>query len=255
MPAPPRLLPLLGALLILAIGTACTRGPVYRLSSTVPDASADWLQGRKYVTRTADSVTATVAYVRTTRHGHMLDVRLENGSTETVLADPASLFADTYRVVPDPDTTRSMSPDISTERVFAIDPEEKLIEIDVNQARAAASERTSSGLYLLSTVASTGSDIADGVDSQEENEREAIEHAQREAARANDRVRYRRRTEDLQTSRIHWSEDTFRKTTLPPRTGVRGYVYLPVVPDARYVLIHGGLFEESIVFPYRQEKH
>ena len=163
MPALPRLLPLLGALLILAIGTACTRGPVYRLSSTVPDASADWLQGRTYVTRTADSVTATVA--------------------------------------------------------------------------------------------SAGSDVADGVDSQEENEREAIEHAQREAARANDRVRYRRRTEDLQTSRIHWSEDTFRKTTLPPRTGVRGYVYLPVVPDARYVLIHVGLFEESIVFPYRQEKH
>jgi len=250
-----RLLPLLGAVFLLAFSTACTRSPVYRLHSTVPDKSADWLHGRKYVTRSTDSVTATLAYVRTNRRGHMFDVHLENRSRDTVLANPSRLFADTYQVLPDPNTRRPTSPYGLTKRVYAVDPEEKLITIDIRQARTDASERTSSGLYLLSVVADAGSDMADGADSREENAQEAAERADREASRLNDRTRYEQRTETLQTRRIHWSEDTFRKTTLPPRTGIRGYVYLPVVPKARYLLVHVGLFEENIVFPYRQEKH
>lgn len=255
MPTSSRLVPLVGALLILLAATACTRSPVYRLHSTVPDETADWLQGRKYVTRSTDSVTATLAYVRTNRHGHMFDLHLENRSRDTVIANPARLFADTYQLVPTPDTSRDVSPYLLTERTFAVDPEKKLIAIDIGRERAEAREQTSSALYLLSTAAAAGSDIADGADTPEENAQDAAERADREASRANDRIRYEQKTEQLRSGRIHWSEDTFRKTTLPPRTGVRGYVYLPVIDDARYLLVHIGLFEDNIVFPYRQTKH
>lgn len=255
MPTSSRLVPLLGALLMFIAGTACTRAPVYRLHSTVPDETADWLQGRKYVTRSTDSVTATLAYVRTNRSGHLFDLHLENRSRDTVIASPERFFADTHQIVPDPDTTRRMSPYILTERVFAVDPEKRLIALDIAQKRANAREQTSAGLYVLSSLAAAGSDIADGADTPEEDAEEAAERAEREASRANDRIRYEQRTDQLQTGRIHWSEDTFRKTTLPPQTGVRGYIYLPVVHDARYLLVHVGLFEDNIVFPYRQEKH
>ncbi len=251
MSASSRLISLLGSLLILIAGTACTRAPVYRLHSTVPDETADWLQGRKYVTRSTDSVTATLAYVQTNRSGHLFDLHLENRSQYTVIANPARFFADTHQIIPDPDTSRRMSPYILTERVFAVDPEKRLIAIDIEQERARAREQTSSALYLLSTAAAVGGDIADGADTPEEDAEDAAERAEREASRANERIRYEQRTEQLRTGRIHWSEDTFRKTTLPPQTGVRGYVYLPVVYDARYLLVHVGLFEDNIVFPYR----
>ena len=255
MSASSRLISLLGALLILIAGTACTRAPVYRLHSTVPDETADWLQGRKYVTRSTDSVTATLAYVRTNSSGHLFDLHLENRSRDTVIANPAHLFADTYQVVPDPDTSRQISRYVLTERVFAVDPEKKLIAIDIGRERAKAQEQTSSALYLVSTAAAIGVDAADGADTPEEDAEDAAEQAEREASRTNDRIRYEQRTEQLRTERIHWSKDTFRKTTLPPQTGVRGYVYLPVVHDARYLLVHVGLFEDHVVFPYRQEKH
>lgn len=239
---------------VLLLSTGCVPDPVYRLSSTVPDSTADWIQGRKFVTRSSDSLRMTVAYVRTTDQGHKFDVHIENRSDATVMAEPSRIFADVYYMVPSPDTI-APAEDFVMERIWAQDPEQMLLEIDRRTEKVEAEERTSQGLYALGAVTSAAADVADGADTEEEDQTEAIERLERSERRARDRNRNLRRMSTLERRRFRWSETTLRRTTLPPRTGVSGYVYLPVVPNARFLLVHVGPPEERIPFPYRQKRY
>jgi len=236
------------------IGTGCTPDPVYRLRSTVPDRSADWLQGRKYVTRSTDSLTVTLAYVRTTDDGHKFDVHIENRTRRTIIAEPSRVFADVYYMVPKPDTTTP--PDSSVQhRMWATNPERTLLAIDRRAEAVEADERTSRVLYALESFADVAADVSDGSDTDAENEREATERIERIERRSLDRRRNLQSLSALERRRLRWSETTLRRTTLPPQTGTRGYVYIPVKNNARYLLVHVGPQEHRVHFPYRQERH
>ncbi|HHP7238402.1 hypothetical protein [Longibacter sp.] len=239
---------------IVLVGTGCTPDPVYRLQSTVPDTTADWLQGRKYVTRSTDSLTVTMAYVRTTDDGHKFDVRIENRTRRTIIAEPSRVFADVYYMVPKPDTT--VPPESFVQhRVWARNPEQALLAIDRQAEAVEADERTARGLYALESVADVAADAADGPDTDAEDEREATERLERIERRSLDQRRNLQSLNALERRRLRWAQTTLRRTTLPPRTGVEGYVYLPVKATARYLLVHVGPQKHRLRFPYRQEKY
>jgi len=240
----------LSALLVLA---GCAAPPVYRLDAETPDATSDWIQGRQYITQSTDSLRATVAYVRTTPDGHMFDVHVENLSDTRTTAVPARFYADVYRAKPPTDTS-FFSPDF-LRRVWAVDPEERLLNLDQAAAENAADAATSEGLYLLTSVLDATADAIDGPDTREENREERVDQYLRREEQEDRRERYLRTRDGLESQRIRWSTQTLRKTTLPPMTGVRGYVYVPVEPDGRFLLLHISVDDETIVFPYRQKEY
>lgn len=245
----------LGAVVLVIFLTGCTPDPVYRLSSTIPDSSSQWIQGRQVVTRTYDDLRATVAYVRTTDDGHLFDVRLANLSDSTLIIDPADFYAVTSEAIPRPDTSRMMPDGFLTHRKEARDPEEVLLAIDLTASELEADARTSRGLYALESLTAAAADAADGSDTEQERTREAAERIEREQQRENDLRGYRSQMTRLERRRFEWARRTLRRTSLPPGMGVSGKVYVPVDPDARFVLVHVGQDDRYVVFPYRQKKY
>ena len=246
------------ALLLLIVLTGCTPDPVYRLSSTIPDSSSQWIQGRQVVTRTQDSLRATVAYVRTTNDGHLFDVRLANLSDTSLLIDPSDFYAVTTQVIPRPDTVRTIPDSFIPNRASARDPEEMLLAIDLRASEVEANARTSRGLYALEGLTSVADDVADIAgepDTEQEETREAVESIEREQRRENDVREYRSRMTQLERRRFEWAQRTLRRTSPPPGMGVSGRVYVPVDPNARFVLVHVGRDGRYVVFPYRQKKY
>jgi hypothetical protein len=157
-------------------------------------------------------------------------------------------------MVPSPDTIAPPE-DYRMERIWAQDPEEALLSIDRRAEEVEADEQTSRALYAIGSVAEVASDVADGADTKEENRQEAAERRDRSVERAVDRAENRRRMSTLERRRFRWSETTLRRTTLRPQTGISGYVYLPVVPNARYLLVHVGPPQHRVPFPYRQKRY
>ena len=250
----PLLCLIFAALLMLA---GCAAPPVYRLdastSDATSDATSDWIQGRQYITQSTDGLRATVAYVRTTPDGHVFDVHVENLSDTSTTAIPARFYADVYRAEPPADTA-VLSP-VFLRRVWAVDPEERLLNLDRAAAENAADAATSEGLYLLTSVLDATADVADGPDTREENREERVDQYLRREEQEDRRERSLRTRDGLESQRIRWSTQTLRKTTLPPMTGVRGYVYVPVEPDGRSLLLHIKVDDETIVFPYQQKEY
>jgi hypothetical protein len=247
----------LGALAVLLVVflTGCTPDPVYRLSSTIPDSSSQWIQGKQVVTRTQSGLRATVAYVRTTDEGHLFDVRLANLSDTTLLLDPSDFYAVTSQVIPRPDTLRKVPDSFTTTRMSARDPEKVLLAIDLRASEVEANARTSRGLYALESLTSVADDVADGSDTEQEETREDIDRIEREQRRESDIREYQSRMTRLERRRFEWSQRTLRRTSLPPSMGASGRVYVPIDPDARFVLVHVGKDERYVVFPYRQKKY
>jgi hypothetical protein len=139
--------------------------------------------------------------------------------------------------------------------MWAHDPERTLLAIDRRAEAVEADERTSRVLYAIESFADVAADVSDGPDTNAENEREATERVERIERRSLDRRRNLQSLSALERRRLRWSETTLRRTTLPPQTGTRGYIYIPVKSNARYLLVHVGPQEHRVHFPYRQERH
>ena len=256
---PRRLDVLLGSTLLVAVLLACANAsPVFRLDATEADSTAAWVQGRQVLTRTTDSVTVAVAYERTTGRNHIFRVLVRNRGDSTFTFDPSRTTARLTGAWLRSDSLDTIPPKLLNRQVQARDPEQEILEAELDQSRAKARAANAAAFDLLALTLDTAGDVAEaasGGRTPEERTADAVEDAEM-VENMERRARERRATINAyEQSRMKWSSLALRKTTLLPATHAGGRLYVPLVEDARTIELRIAAGPHVFSFFYHQIRH
>ncbi len=222
---------------------ACAPRPVFRLESMAEYST--WYQGTEYIISSEDSVTVTVAYIRHLGDKVVFDVKVANYSDETVRVDPADFYFKGLH---------SIEPLSYAARGYAINPKEKLLQIDMEIAEEEADQKTTLLLSAIGATAMVASDIAEEEDTPEEQIEEAAVMDALVAGTAQELHESEYEIGSLRYRRERWAIETLRKTDLFSGEFIRGKVYFPLAEDARYFNVEIEVGNTIHLFRFRQLK-
>lgn len=243
-----RLIKHIGFFLLLIFGlNACAPRPVFRLQS-LGDQST-WYQGTEYIHSTADSVTVTVAYIRHTREKVIFDVEVSNYSDEIARVDPVYF---TYQAFKSRTANRSF---VSGR---AINPESKLLQIDMEISDEEADQKTMLVFAAIGATAIVAEEIADNDEEEEDDYNDEVNEAAATHALIAGTAAGIENSEyevgSLRYKRERWTNETLRKTDLFPGEYINGKVYFPIAEDAKLFQIKIKTGNTIHTFRFRQLK-
>jgi hypothetical protein len=233
---------------ISLIFVSCSPAPVFRLS---PEAEhTTYYYGSEYVQSDIDDILVSLAYFRHTGDKIAFDVEIINYSEQPIRIAPEKFYTTAYNGPPGDRYTTAIL------QVNAVDPEKMLLEIDKKQSREKASEQTNLVLHATGEVLSLAGELASiGTDkSVAERESARLDRIERRAIRTDQRYQYEAAMHSLSAQRQSWEYDTLRKTDLLPDHHMRGLVYVPGKPEARYFMLVIPVGETEHRFVFRQDK-
>lgn len=250
-------LPVAGLLFLIV--TACSPEPVLRLSvdeEYEPDVMM--YGGMEYLFSEQDNSSVLIAYYRHLDNRVIMDLEVTNYGEEIVRFDPGEdITFEAIRVFYDFDDrkgTGEWTKELLAES-SAFDPEETILEIDKNQSRAVARERTNMLLSGITEGVSAAAAISSDDQSREAWGLREQQRNRRAINRAERRENFYRTVSSLNSSRNYWEIETARITDLVEGDVVSGEISLPVYPDARILEINVAVGEETHNFRYVQRKH
>jgi hypothetical protein len=213
---------IIGALLVIQ---ACSPKPVYRLKAEADKDQTSYYQGVEYIHMQKDSVQLTVSYYEHTSTLFALEVEVINNSDRIIQVTPDSFKYESYA------RERPENPGKLLTINTAKDPEQKILDIDMELSRQKARQRsdeifyyTLQGLTLASTV------TADTKEKQEKTEEDLVDNALQQEM---DRNRHRYNRSSLRQNREFWEAEVLRITDLWPNESIRGLVYFKTDAEAR----------------------
>lgn len=241
--------------ILLLIMSGCTPDPVYRMRADLTDdAQQNWFQGRQYVARGNADAEVTLAYERTVEDRHVFQIEVVNRSDTTVTVDPAH-----FRILPG---TALLDPDVAaftevpaSDTLPAVNPEEELLDIDLERERKEARAQTAAAFSLIEVTADAAGDLAaaaNGGRTSEEQAADDLEDVERQVRFQSRREGHERDMRGLSDRRTYWAETVLRRTTLPPGGEARGRVFFPLSEKARYVTIETIVGHTLVRFFYWQ---
>lgn len=218
--------------------------PVSRLAPL--EDNYEWLNGTENLYfSTKDQLEVELQYIRSTPAYLLFEVGVRNLTDKTVLLDPTK-----FSMLP------LMNDSLSANglAVFAVNPENQLLELDIQSNREVAEQTNEAGMELLSQGLNLASDIASiGQEKNaEEVEQEELERQQRrenyEVSQAESDIRL----QSLDDRRHFWANRTLRKTSLKPGYEIRGTVFFPRNNKVTFLEIKINLGENEFAAKYRQ---
>lgn len=221
---PSLLFPMLAMFLALQ---ACSPKPVFRMSPVADETS--WLSGREYVVSDNDSVMVVLAYYRHMGDLFYFDIEIVNLSDEPLHVAPEQFYYTAYTGDPLLEGTLAHNRD-------ALNPEEKLLGLDLAASKVDADRRTTAGFdaaFLTLGLVGDMAALSTGASGEEMSWRMhdrtnmAIEMEIRDE-------RFRRSLDNVAEARNIWELDMLRKTDLQPDEYVRGMVAFPLRESAHY---------------------
>lgn len=234
-----------GLLTLLSIGlTACVPRPVFRLQSMSNNST--WYQGTEYIHSTADDITVTVAYVRHTKDNVIFDVEAVNNSGGVVRVDPVYF---SYKA------TRA---DKLLAAGQAINPEAKLLDIDLEISDKKANQKSMLLLAAIGATAIIAEEIIDNDEEDEDNYRDESGEAAATYALAATTSSGIENSEyevgSLKYKKERWATEALRISDLFPDDYIRGLVFFPIAEDADFYEIKIKAGNTIHTFRFRQFK-
>lgn len=216
-------------LLLFIIGVllgiqACSPEPVYRLKAEADNDQTSYYQGVEYIHMQKDSVQLTVGYYEHTSNLFALEVEVINNSDRIVRVTPDSFKYESY-IGEQPENPGKLLT-VNT----AKDPEQKILNIDMELSRQKASQQSDEFLYYTLQGLTLASTVA--TDTKEEREEAEKDLVDNEVHQQIDREEYRYNRSSLRQSRQFWEDEVLRITDLWPNESIRGLVYFKTDPEA-----------------------
>lgn len=232
-------IPALVFIAALLFGCA-TPAPIYRLDPRAPDVI--WVGGRASVQQERGGIRVATAFERQQGDSLALRVEIQNGTESRLEVGPQKIWHS-------PCSSPSVGSCRSSEKV--IDPEAVLARIDEKQSidRAAASNSQAAlgTLVMLSAVADVASVASGRADSTT-----GLQTVSTANLMAGDAANRSGGLADLEQQRQAWSNEALRRNTLFPGQGTSGVVFVPIVPDARFVWVQMRVGRERFAFHFEQ---
>ncbi|NUO79020.1 hypothetical protein HUU05_03010 [candidate division KSB1 bacterium] len=228
---------------------SCAPLPIYRLHPIAEDTR--WLQGQERVYVAQHGVEAEIAFDRTDGSELVFDLWIHNRSAPAFCIAPEQFY---YVLLHTPKDTSSAQ----IGRVYARNPETKLLQIDVAVSRENASQATSAALDFTSATLNLVGDLATIKEEKtpEQIEQKEQEQREEEAARQERELLQESKLSRLQRERAYWATAPLRKTTLEMNQSLEGLVYFPAVEKKFYMYLKLmlPLGETTLEFVFAQEK-
>ncbi|HKK09443.1 MAG TPA: hypothetical protein VJ939_01340, partial [Bacteroidales bacterium] len=173
----------------------------------------------------------------------VFDVEVINESDKEILVSPEAFY---YRCKNQYGTSLG-------QHGYAINPEEKLLQIDKQISAQNAREANQAVLSVLTTTADAANMIA-SLDEDRETRNRAMENAAvNQFHREDMRRKTHSRAVSLREKREYWSFNVLRKTTLNPGFYIGGKVYFPRNDRAGTFTFILPINNETYVFSYQQK--
>ncbi len=241
-------------LFFILILNACSPEPVLRLHSDTSEKEHVMVyQGMEYLMSEGEHSVIILAYYRHLDNRIIMDLEVFNDSDEPVRFNPSSVKYIAYRVpsywIEEPEQYDGPMEDIA--EVFAIDPEEVLLNIDKKTSRTKARNRTNIVLETLGSGLAVTADIAEGTRSSY-SEKRSQQRAMRRAERRESFYRY---VANLNEQRNYWETEILRITDLMPGESIAGEISFPVTSDATMIEIVVETAGDKHTFRYRQKTY
>ncbi len=221
--------------------------PIYRLTPLADNTF--WLFGQEYTKAANENIELAVAFERMIDEYILFGVEINNISDRTILISPENFYFFAMDSIDAPDSIQKM-------KIFAVDPETKLQEIDreisLRTARYKSESGTDAALSLLDLVADISTIGKEK--SQEEIEQEDQEDADREESKYVRDKNYKNDIYNLNAIRDEWELSTIRKTSLLPNTFMQGRVYFPFRSGNKYIKICIPVNDDLLTFTFLVER-
>lgn len=212
-------------LLIISVAflfSACASLPVFRTSSLEQNKYFD--SGREVVSKENSKIKILLNFENQSGADLVFYLTIYNKSDESLLIDPSIIYAE---------IKEALYPEKINRKIFAINPEVEIEQIDKEINKTNADESLKRGIFVLGSFANLAESIAtigkDKTDSQIEEENRTREDLQNSIE--NDKTAYKEKMNSLDQQKNYWENNVFRKTTLRSKENISGYFHIPVNSD------------------------
>ncbi|HBL77925.1 MAG: hypothetical protein A2W90_01540 [Bacteroidetes bacterium GWF2_42_66] len=203
--------------------------------------STKWLYGQEFAKDSVSGIIYEVGFDRIVEPNYLFDFDITNRSNLEILIDPKDFY---YQPLND-----SLQPMVD-EYFHASDPEEEILNIEKKLSITEARRKSHIALSLVGL----GVDIAAAAITVSDNNphndylRTDLFNAVQIGNMANE-------FEAVDLNELHesWSQSTIRKTTLEPGYSMKGKVFFPFFPNAKYLQLVIPIDDQNIEILFQQK--
>ena len=229
-------------LLLLFYLIGCSPFPVYRVNTL--DKRTDLYMGIESVKKGDTAASVTLEFQKQSGKNYVFYISIKNNSNKQFLVDPKNIYTKTLQGVGNFDSLHH----------YALDPEQQLIKIDKEINSTSAQQKTTNGIFFLTSVINLASDIAtiNKPKSEEEEERIQNDRAEQAQSNADENNYYNNKIASLKNQKDDWGHNLFRVSIFYPGDEIGGYLILPIVQDAEVIDIVVPVENKKYNFIYKQ---
>ena len=182
-----------------------------------------WLYGQEFARDSVAGIIYEVGFDQIVETNYLFDFDITNRSNLEILIDPQNFY---YIPLND-----SLQP-LADEYFYALDPEKEILNIEKRLSITEARRKNSIALSIVGLGVDIATAAITATDHNPHND--FLRTDMFNAVQAGNVVN-EYQAADLMQLRDSWSESTIRKTTLEPGFSMKGKVFFPVFPKAKYL--------------------
>lgn len=206
-----------------------------------PDEESKLLMGRKEVEREDQFVYTSLSFENNTQNEFIFNLYLYNKGENKLTIDPSKIYCKVFN---------EKKQLILKNKLYAIDPEQKIAMADIQIIESNESHDFNTGLNIVFGLVNTIVDLTDDEDNDFEEIAENI--AIFTDNQNNEEISHNNEIEYLKGQKDYWQNMVLRKTDLNSNEEISGNFYLPIVEEARFIKVYVPVGKSIHTFKFKQ---
>lgn len=228
---------------------------IYKLTVADPQ-YVTWRFGYENVTMNFDGLYLEASYIESYEEYHVFFVSIINESRYKVMVEPSNFYYTIDEIQYSPGAKPKI---ILGDIVAAVDPEQRILEIESKISKEIADDKNMLTRQILSEIVIIAADAVVTASSDEDDDFKYERMANRQASRLemyrSERGNRAILIESMADRKRFWSVEVLRKTTLFPGYEVGGYVFFPRKKYAEKLTANFKIEGIDYLISYRQIEH
>jgi len=228
-------------IVILVIGLTNCSSSFFTLS---PDEDSKYEMGRKVIEKEDKFAYSSISFEEQTETEFIFYLYVFNKEQNEFTLDPKEIYVKTYDENKKP---------LNRKRLFAIDPEKQIAQINSDIKERDNTHSSVTGLNIVFSLFDTIVDLSDDEDNDTE---EVVENAIIFTGnQINEEVSYQNDIDNLNSQKSYWKNEVVRITQLSKDEEIGGIFMVPINPDANYIKVAIPIGKTVHTYKFKQISH
>ncbi len=223
---------------------SCSSIPAFLIKSS--EKESEFYMGREYVSKEDTSARIILNFEDQDKDVFVFYIKVKSFQDSSFIFDPGKIFVE----IVEPEL------DKKDFKIFALDPEGQIEQINHSINSATATKQTTDGLNFILAVADIAGEIATiGKEKSEEEieEKQAIRDDWQKSI-DNNEADYNDRIADLNNKKYFWQNNVLRKTTMYLADTIEGFIYIPCYVKGKLIKVNVPVGNALYSFLYNQTR-